>query len=200
LDSIVFDLTQFKARDRRWKRPYLYISLAIITAFGLELVYFVLTGDGPLFRGDFTSIDAIVDLGIDLTLAGFIALFALSVPRFLPGAESVLLDESGMTIVYGPKKTDRLQWTNPRDRFYIQDFSAFPKLVQRGSPYFLYLSTWTRLGRDRRFLITRETMEAILQKAREKQVGYRTWKGTSLWNGYSPQTHWFQGKDNSSPN
>jgi hypothetical protein len=198
LDPTAFDLTQFKASDRRWKRPYLYIYLAIIIAFSLELVYFVLTGDGPLFRGDFTSADAIVDIGVNLTLASFIAFFALSLPRYLPGAESVLLDESSLTIVYGPEKTDRLRWTNPHDSFYIQDFSAYPKLASRGEPYYLYLPLWGRVGRDRRFLITPDLLNALLQKAQEKQSTYRSWRGTSLWNGYSPQIHWFQGRANSS--
>jgi hypothetical protein len=198
LDSIAFDLTQFKASDRRWKRPYLCIYLAIITAFSLELVYFVLTGDGPLFRGDFTSMDSIVDLGVNLTLAAFIVFFALSLPRYLPGAESVLLDDSTLTVVYGPKKADRLRWRNPHDSFYIQDFSEYPKLASRGEPYYFYFPLWGRIGRDRRFLITPDLLNALLEKAREKEVTYRSWRGTSLWNGYSPQVHWFQGKDNPS--
>jgi hypothetical protein len=195
-DRRAFDLSQFRASDRRWKRPYLGIYLAIIVAFGLELCYFVATGDGPLFRGNFRSADAIVDLGIDLVLVAFILFFGLSLPRYLPGAESVLVDDAALTIVYWDRKVDRLSWENPRDRFYIQDFSAWSKWANRGEPYYLYLPLWGRIGRDRRFLITRDLMDAILEKAHEKQAEHRTWQGSSLWNGYSPEVHWFQGKRN----
>ncbi|MGH9919696.1 MAG: hypothetical protein ACRD6W_12635, partial [Nitrososphaerales archaeon] len=69
-----------------------------IIAFSLELVDFVLTGDGPLFRGNLTSTKAIVGLYVDFTLAGFIALSASSVPRFLPGARSIRIDDEGVKL------------------------------------------------------------------------------------------------------
>lgn len=189
-----FDLTEFRVDDRRWKRGYLYLFLAGMVALSIELAYFLITKSEQVLHSGLGSTNSLAELGVDLTLMAFILLMGLSLPRYLSGAQSVRLDASGMTLVYGPGSSDRLRWDNPHDRFYIQDFSAYPKLTSRGPAYYLYLPFWGRLGRNRRFAINRELMEALLRKASEEPIVHRTCRGTSLWNGYSPQTHWFEGR------
>jgi hypothetical protein len=193
----VLDLSSLQARDRSWKRPYLYLYLAVIAGFALELLYFMVTQPRTVLTGPWSNLKTEVDVGVDATLIFFIFLLVACLPRVLAGAKSLRVDDDGLTIYYPSGRPMRLLWADPRMRFYIRDNSAHARLVALGSRYFLYLPTLTYPGRDRRFRLTDEAYEEIVRRARQGGASIQTSRGTGLWNGYPPQIHWIRGGSNS---
>lgn len=196
--SAEFDLSDFTQHDRQWKRPGFYLLLVVTLGLSLELAILLL----PLvefFLGPSPDIGAHATAILDRAVLGgvllvFIAFAGASIPRFLPGARNIQVDNDGITLVFPSGRTERLSWLDHRDYFYIRDNSAYPRLVARGSTYYLYLPTLTHFGRDRRSLLSRAAFDAIVAKARDAGAYRRTWRGSALWNSYPPQIHWIQGK------
>lgn len=193
-----FDLSLFVGNDRQWKRPAFYLTLAGVVGFILEFCYlsfpFIAFLVSPS-RDIAAHMDAILEhIAFDAFFLSLILYLALGLPRFLPSASSVVVDDDGLTLRYPSGRADHFSWSNPRDRFYIRDNSAYPRLVATGSTYFLYIPFLARPGRDRRSFLSKEAFDAIVRKAQERGATYRTWKGTGMWNGYPPQIHWIQGR------
>jgi hypothetical protein len=194
-----YDLSAFHARDTAVKRPTFYIALAIIVGFSLEAAYLGFLSPPDLLTASSSSAVFETQAGVVATLGFFVAFFAISLPRFLEGAIRVRVDTVGCELIYPAGRVDRVRWDDPRDEFYIQDYSAYPREVARGRQFFFYFPTWSRLGRDRRTWLTPEAAKAIIEVGIRQKAEYRTWNGSSIWNGRSPVIHSFRGSPRSSP-
>lgn len=187
-----YDVSMYHVRDDRVKRPNLYIYCALIVFFAAEALYLGVLPPRGVFSVPTDSLPFKIDVLI-ISVGMFFALILLiSLPQFFSGASKIRVDERGVQLLYSNGRTDFFGWREPRDRFYIQDFSAYPREIDRGRWYYLILSTRSRPGRNRCTWLTPEAAKGIIDMGTRQGAEYKTWNGIA-WFGLSPKIHWFRG-------
>lgn len=166
------------AADRYLKRAVLALTVAIIVGIGLETLVVGWQELPDFQRLGLSNTNVQLSLVALVISGGTVASLCVMLPRVLPGALSLRVDDLGVHLHYGRRTSDMFAWTGSSG-FRILDNSAFPDLVAFGSGFMLYgPHVWYR-----RTLITREAAEAILARARLKgnrvtrSIGNPAWYG-----------------------
>ena len=103
-----------------------------------------------------------------------------------PGPVRVTVSDGGLRLDFATGTAVRLGWTT--GAWQIEDFSEYPTIAsQPGGPYFLNVN-W-----GRRFTISEEAMEGVLDLARSVGVSVATVRGSSVLYGFSPNIYRLRG-------
>jgi hypothetical protein len=155
-----FDLRPLAPADASWKRGGLVYVIVLLVAVGAELVAFLGSQRTSLFGPAWDSASGLVDLVLTFALLGFLGFGVAAIPRFLPGAEAMTIDATGVHLEYRTALREDFLWSEPSG-FLLLDGSALPDVLVAGRAFSL---RGPQLWR-RRTLLTRSAFEAILAAA-----------------------------------
>jgi hypothetical protein len=162
------------------KRATFY--LVIVASVGLTCIGSWL-GDKAFYSIRSTGWGSVDSLGLlygTVLAAVVVGIMLHGLPRFLPGASVVEVNEREVRLNYPGGRTDILPWNDRGSRIVLYDFGNYPTMIQQGRAYVVLIP----FGRST--LVTKECLEGILEQARKVKVRVRTSRGDASWYGFSP--------------
>ncbi|MGA8303589.1 MAG: hypothetical protein WA547_02525 [Thermoplasmata archaeon] len=184
LGVIGFDLRSLSPADVTWKRSGLVLVLAILVAVGVELAALLWSERTTLSARLWETAAGEVEVALILAMIGFLSLGVAGIPRLLPGAEKLTIDQAGVHLFYQNATREDFPWRDRRG-FLIRDYTDFPNMVREGRAFNLRGPQFRR----RRTLLTRGAFEAILEEARARGAEISTRRGGTSWRGPVPSTY-----------
>ncbi len=192
---VSFPLDQLQVADRRMK-SFLYLLLAAVAALAVEATLLAIPRVLDIRQRGLTTATGQEFLFVLLETVVIVAIAALTIPAYFAGAREVEVDDRGIRVEYPGRKSQELRWHDSRTRFALIDYGGHPRMVSRSRGYHLYVpyvpGSWSF---NRRSLLTRDALETILAKAKERSVKVTAFRGKALWYGPPPQIHRIRGKD-----
>jgi len=123
----------------------------------------------------------VAGLGVILLTAGAVGYFALSIPKFLPGASGLEISSVAVRLSYGSGKFETFSWRNG-SKLVLIDYRAHPALVAEGRAFILSGShSWSK-----RTLITQDVADMILDVGRRQGALISSRVGSVSWYGRPP--------------
>lgn len=102
-------------------------------------------------------------IGVELGIGGVALYLALGVLSNRAGAISLVLEPDGIDLLYGPHSHEAYHWDRKGDRFFLQDYSDFSPVSERGIRYIAKgPHLWSRGS-----LISETAFKALLRAAAE---------------------------------
>ncbi len=184
---VEFDLRPLARIDRMSKWPRLGVALAILGAIAVETVYLAgetvraVASDGPG-----RSLDWVNVAFLGATLA-FVLTGGALLPRLLPGAQALSIDEAGLELRFPRGAPVRVGWDDPRG-FRLTDLRTEPDASGDLLAGRFSRDRW----RDRPTLLTTSAFDAVVEHA--TRHGLSGASGTGRWSA-APTTLWSKSAD-----
>jgi|HubBroStandDraft_1064217.scaffolds.fasta_scaffold20941_2 hypothetical protein len=174
-----FDLSPLKSEDISLKRNALWVVVAVVIGLGSETAWILWSVRTKFSAGD--SAWEAAGLGAILFTAFAVGYLALCIPRFLPGATSLEVGLSGVTVSYGSAKSEFFSW-NDGPKLELTDYRAHPAIVAEGRAFMLSgTQMWSR-----RSLVSQEIIDVILDVGGKQGAVVSSREGSVLWYGRAP--------------
>jgi hypothetical protein len=174
-----FDLSPLKAEDISLKRNALWVVVAVVIGLGSETAWILWSVRTKFSAGDSPWVAA--GLGAILFTAVTVGYLALSIPRFLPGATSLEVDLSGVTVSYGSGKSEFFSWNNG-PKLELTDYRAHAAIVAEGRGFMLSgAHMWSK-----RSLVSQEIIDLILYVGEKQGAVVSSRQGSVAWYGRPP--------------